>query len=183
VAGADDAAAAAADLGWPVAMKLTGVAIGHKSDLGAIALGLGTEGEVRDAFGRLSASPAADGAQVLLERMADPGVEVLVSATAAGVVPSLVIGLGGIWTEVLDEVAVVPLPADPDRVEAAVRSLRGAAMLTGGRGSERVDVGALAALAARAGEVLLEEGLGLIELNPVICGPGGAVAVDALARR
>ena len=98
-------------------------------------------------------------------------------------VPALVVGLGGIWTEALDDVAVVPLPADPGRVEGAIRSLRGAPILTGGRGGERLDIAAAAAAAARVGELLLEHGLGLLELNPVVVHPRGCVALDAVGWR
>ena len=115
--------------------------------------------------------------------MAEPGVEVVVAARADAVVPALVVGLGGIWTEALDDVAVVPLPATPARVEAALRSLRGAPLLTGGRGLEPVALADLAELAARAGEVLLAERLALLELNPVSVSAGGAVALDAVAAR
>jgi len=94
-----------------------------------------------------------------------------------------VIGLGGVWTEVLTDVAIVPLPADVGRVEAALRSLRGAPLLTGGRGTVPVNLAAVARLAERVGEVLVEESLELIELNPVFAAPDGAVAVDATARR
>ena len=72
--------------------------------------------------------------------MAPPGVELLIAARADAVVPALVVGLGGIWAEALDDVAIVPLPADAERVEAAIRSLRGAAALAGGRGREPVDL-------------------------------------------
>jgi hypothetical protein len=64
-----------------------------------------------------------------------------------------------------------------------VRSLRGAPLLTGGRATEPVDVPAVARLSQRVGEILLEESLDLLELNPVLAGPAGAVAVDATARR
>jgi acetate---CoA ligase (ADP-forming) len=95
-------------------------------------------------------------------------------------VPALTIGLGGIWTELLSDVAVVPLPATPERVERALRSLRGAQVLAGGRGREALDVSAAAALAARIGEVLLERNLALVECNPVIVRPEGALVLDAL---
>ncbi len=95
---------------------------------------------------------------------------------------ALVVGIGGIWTEALDDVAIIPLAASPDRVETALRGLRGAALLTGGRG-EPADVAAVASAAAAAGELLLTEGLSLLELNPVLAGPGGCTAVDAVARR
>jgi hypothetical protein len=110
-------------------------------------------------------------------------VELVVAARRDAVVPALVVGLGGIWTELLDDVAIVPLPASQARVEAALRSLRGAGRLLGARATEPVDLAAVAALAAGCGDLLLAEGLTLLELNPVIAGPGGAVAVDAVARR
>jgi hypothetical protein len=83
----------------------------------------------------------------------------------------------------MDDVAIVPLPASAARVERALRSLRGAPLLTGGRGRTPVDLGGAARLAARVGEVLIEDALELIELNPVLVSPDGAVAVDATARR
>ena len=93
----------------------------------ALRLDLRTADQARAAYRELSGSPAGDGARVLVERMAPPGVELLVAARADAVVPALVVGLGGIWAEALDDVAIVPLPADAERVEAAIRSLRGAA--------------------------------------------------------
>jgi acetyl-CoA synthetase len=180
---AGGAADAAVRLGFPVALKLSSPTLRHKSEAGAIALGLATRDEVATAAERLLALPAAAGAELLVEPMAAPGLELLVAATADGVVPALVVGLGGIWTEAFDDVAIVPLPAAPDRAEAALRSLRGAALLTGGRGTELVDIGAVARAASRIGELLLDEGLELIEVNPLIARPDGCTAVDALARR
>jgi acetate---CoA ligase (ADP-forming) len=178
---ADESVRLAQDLGGPVALKLSSPAIQHKSDSGGLALGLRSDSEVREAHAKLLGSATAD-ARVLVERMVEPGAEVLVAARADAVVPALVVGLGGIWTEVLDDVAIVPLPATPERVEEAIRSLRGAALLTGGRGREPLDVGALAATAARVGELMLEHRLALLELNPVVVHANGCVALDALGR-
>jgi hypothetical protein len=119
---------------------------------------------------------------VLVERMAQPGVEVLVAARRDAVVPALVLALGGIWTELLDDVAIVPLPASPGRVEQAIRSLRAAPLLTGGRGGTPLDVPALAQLASATGEALLALDAELIELNPVLVHEHGAIAVDATIR-
>jgi len=182
VASEDECAAAMQELGGPVAIKLAARQLRHKSDAGALRLDLRTPDEARAAYRALFSSPVADGARVLVERMAPPGVELLVAARADAVVPALVIGLGGIWTEALDDVAIVPLPADAGRVEKAIRSLRGSATLAGGRGREPVDLPAAARLAAALGTLLLESGLGLLELNPVVVHPEGCVALDALGR-
>jgi succinyl-CoA synthetase beta subunit len=177
------AGTAAGEVGYPVALKLSSPALQHKSDAGALALGLESAAAVADAAARLLALPAAAGAELLVERMAEPGTELLVAVRADGVVPALVVGIGGIWTEALDDVAIIPLPATPDRVELAFRGLRGAMLLTGGRGREQVDLASVSRAAVAAGELLLAEGLSLLELNPVIAGPGGVAVVDAVARR
>ena len=183
VLGEQDAVAAWAELGGDaLVLKLSAAHVQHKSELGGVVVGLDTEEDVRQAYPRLAALAAEHDAVVLAERMAEPGVELLVAATTDGIVPALVLGLGGIWTELLDDVAIVPLPADAARVETALRSLRGAPVLVGGRGGVSVDVSATAALAARLGEILLDGGLSVIECNPVIAGPSGAVAVDAAVR-
>jgi acetyl-CoA synthetase len=178
VRGAGEAGAAQFELGAPVAMKATGRR--HKSEHGGVELGVDGPAAARAAYARLA---ARDGDPVLVERMAAPGAELLVAARADGVVPALVVGLGGLWAEALGDVAVLPLPASADRVAAALRGLRGAPVLTGGRGRPALDVDAAAQLGAAAGELLLDEGLVLLELNPVIVHRRGAVAVDALAAR
>ena len=104
----------------------------HKTRSGALALGIASAGGARRrarAAGRAARAPA--GRDLLVERMAPPGLELIVAARADAVVPALVVGLGGAWAEALDDVAIVPLPAEPERVEAALRSLRGAALLSG----------------------------------------------------
>jgi acyl-CoA synthetase (NDP forming) len=178
---ADEAAAIAGELQAPVAMKISHRDIQHKSDVGGVVLGLTDPDKIRVAAEQLLALKP-DGT-VLVEAMAASGVELLVSATRDGVVPSLVIGTGGIWTEVLQDVVVIPLPADAARVADAVRSLRSWPMLSGGRGQQPLAVEQLCELAAAAGRALVDEPLSLIELNPVIVSPLAAVAVDAVVRR
>jgi acetyl-CoA synthetase len=181
VAGEDDAVAALAELGGPVALKLSAPGLLHKSELGGLALDLRTDGDVRAAHRRLVAL-GVDGAAVLAEHMSPPGVELLVGARTHGVVPALIVGMGGLWTEAYDDVAIVPLPATPQRVESALRSLRAAGALTGGRGSAPVELAAVAALAAGVGALLRDRDLELIELNPVLVHASGPIAVDAVAQ-
>jgi acetyl-CoA synthetase len=171
----DDAAEIFVRLGRPVALKLVAEGLRHKTRAGAVALGLDDERNVRWAYRDLVRGNG-HGGEVLVEAMAPAGVELLVSARRDAVVPVLTVGLGGVWTEVLSDAAVVPLPADAERIERALRSLRAATLLDG------VDVPAASALAARVGALLLERDLELIELNPVLVNARGAVAVDALVR-
>jgi len=180
VDGEEDAVACLSELGGRVAVKLSSPTVQHKAELGGLVLDVVTDEGVREAHRRM-AGLGVEGARVLVERMAPPGAELLVAARADAVVPCLVIGAGGIWTEALDDAAVVPLPATAERVEEAIRSLRVAPLLTGARGTTAVDVAALARLAAAAGALLLEHGLELLELNPVIVHERGAIAVDAVA--
>ncbi|MFZ0324293.1 MAG: acetate--CoA ligase family protein [Actinomycetes bacterium] len=171
----------AVDEGSAVVAKLSHPDVQHKSDIGGVALGLATSQDVRREAERMLA--VAPHAALLVERMSSPGVELLVAARSDGVVPTLVVGLGGIWTEVFDDTVVVPLPADPARVTQALLSLKGAPLLTGGRGSAQVALESVAALASAVGQVLIDEALSLIELNPVVVTADDAVALDAAIRR
>jgi len=184
VSGEDDAVAALDELGGDVALKLSSAGVQHKSELGGVAVGLHSADEVRAAYRRLAELAAAHDGCVLAERMAPPGTELIIAVRTDAIVPALVLALGGIWTELLDDVAIVPLPADVVRIESALRSLRGAPLLFGGRGGEPVDLGAAARLAADLAALLVEHGLAEVECNPVLVGPPGqgAVAVDAVVR-
>jgi acetyl-CoA synthetase len=184
VSGERDAIAALDELGGNIALKLSAATVQHKSDLGAVALELRSAEEVQRAYARLTVLGAAHDGSVLAERMASPGVELMVAARTDAIVPALVLALGGIWTELLDDVAIVPLPADAVRIEGALRSLRGAPALLGGRGREAADLPAAARVAEGIAELLVERSLGEVECNPVLVGPAGrgAVAVDASIR-
>ena len=152
----DAAVAAWRELGGAVALKRTGLR--HKSVNGGLILDVDDEIAVKQAYRRL-------GGTVLVERMAEPGTELLVAVRRDGVVPVLVVGLGGVHTERLDTAAIVPLPVTHARVNEALHTL----------GVDAPD--AVATLAIK----LAELPLALIELNPVIVRAQSAVAVDALA--
>ncbi len=78
---------------------------------------------------------------------------------------------------------MLPLPVSAARAERALRALRGSGALTGARGGRSLDLEAAAGLASRVGELLIEQRLGLLELNPVALTDRGAIALDAVARR
>jgi acyl-CoA synthetase (NDP forming) len=184
VSGEREAVAALGELGGNVALKLSAAGVQHKSELGAVALGLQSADEMRRSYTRLAALAVQHDGCVLAEAMAAPGVELIIAARTDGIVPALVLGLGGIWTELLDDVTIVPLPADAERVQRALRSLRGAPLLLGARGGQSVDLDAAARLAEAIGELLVQRSLAEVECNPVLVGHSGAgaVAVDAAIR-
>ena len=180
---ADDAADVAATIGFPVVVKACAAGLDHKSDLGAVAVGLADVAAVRAAAARILALEALPPSACLIVEQLISGVEVLVSATRTGVVPALVIGLGGVWAEALGEVVVIPLPADAERVREGVDQLRGSAVLRGDRGQQGYAIDALCHLASEVGRLLIDSGASLIELNPVIVSSDGAVAADAVIVR
>jgi acyl-CoA synthetase (NDP forming) len=189
VAGADAAVAAAAALGFPVALKLISPDFPHKTDLGLVRLDLADGPAVAAAHDALLAharalDPAARIDGVLVQQQVGRGVEMLVGLSADPQVgPALTIGAGGIHAEILRDVAVRPLPVDEGDVREMIAGLRCAPLLAGARGAPPADTDALVRLAlavARLG--LAAEGrLAELDLNPVIVRPDGAVAVDCLA--
>jgi acetyl-CoA synthetase len=178
---ADAVVAAAAELDGPVALKLSAAGLVHKTELGALVVGLTDAAALASATHRLLALPSAGrGTVLLVEQMATGDAEVLVSARCGGVVPTLTLGLGGLWAEALSDVVTLPLPVAPEQVLGALPLLRGAAVLHRRRDRRVLDLGALAVLAGRVGDLLLARELTLVECNPVIVSSAGAVAVDAV---
>ena len=181
---AGEAAAAAAALGFPVVIKATGTALEHKSEVGGVVLNVRTPAETAAAAQRLSAlSPT-----LLVEEMITDGVaEVLVGMRVDpqfGLL--LVLGAGGVLTELLrDSVTLLP-PFTAAGITAALGRLQAAPLLAGFRGRPAADVPALVETALGCTRYALDnlERLAELDLNPVIVRPRGqgAVAVDALIR-
>jgi acyl-CoA synthetase (NDP forming) len=179
VAGADEAAAAAVELGGPVALKALGLL--HKSDAGGVALGLETEAGVRAAFAAMDARLHAPG--YCVERMADTrdAVELI-----AGVRrdprfgPVVMVGLGGVLAEVLHDVTFSLAPVDAAGALAMLDRLAGAPLLRGIRGRPPVDRGAVAeAVATLSLLAAAHPEIAELEVNPLLARPGGCEALDA----
>jgi acetyl-CoA synthetase len=171
--------------GGPAAVKLDAEGLAHKTEAGGVILGVTDEDGIHAAARTLEAAAARAGARVrgfLVEPMAPAGVEVIVGGRRDPVFgPVVLVGLGGILAEVLDDVAVLLAPVSEPEARAALDRLRGARLLHGVRGRPAVDLDALAGLVAQVGRTLVADpSIAEIDLNPVIASPGEVVAVDAL---
>ena len=184
---ADEAVAIARRVGLPVALKICSAQITHKSDIGGVALGLGSEAEVRAGYEKVRAAgeavtdAAIDG--VLVTPMRSGGAELLAGVTvdpAFG--PVLAVGLGGIWVEVLNDTSLRLLPVDAAEVRRMLGELRGLPLLQGARGSQPADLDAVAEAIAGLGEVALSlnGALRALEVNPLWVNGDQVEALDVL---
>lgn len=186
-AGELDAAAAA--LGFPLALKIQSRDIPHKTEIGGVRLGIAdaaglraAHAEVLDAASRAVPDARIDG--VLIERMAPRGVEIIVGVLRDETFgPVLTVGLGGITAELFADATFRTAPVDEDEALEMLRELRGFPLLDGFRGAPPADTGALARLIARVSAVAAAaDTVREIELNPVIVHSAGAgcTIADAL---
>jgi acyl-CoA synthetase (NDP forming) len=180
VASPDEARAAAAELGYPVVVKALGLL--HKSDDGGVALGIEDEQGLDEALARMTTLPAE---QYSVERMAPvgDGAELIVGClNDPRFGPIVLVGLGGVYAELLDDTAVALAPVDAARAVDLIHSLRGAPILAGARGRPHLDVNAAGeAVAALSRLAASRPGLAELEINPLLVLPDGALGLDARA--
>ncbi len=175
------ALAAAAELGYPVVLKTGEPGIDHKSDVGGVVLGLAGPAALAAAYQDLAERL---GRRVLVGETIPAGLELSLGlARDHELGPLLVVGAGGVLVELLADRAVALPPAGPEQARELVGQLRVAALLAGARGQPAVDQDAVVAAITGLSQLAIELGDGLeaLDINPLICGPHGAVAVDALA--
>ena len=186
VAGADEAARAAEELGGRVALKAIAPGLVHKTEAGAVRLGLAA-GEVREAALALTHRLAAAGRPptgFLVQRMAEPGVEMIV-----GVVhdpqfgPVVACGAGGTVVELVKDVAIRLTPLSARGAEEMVRELRTHPLLAGYRGAPPADEGALVDIVLRVAAMVEDlPAIAELDLNPVLVHARGATIADARVR-
>jgi acyl-CoA synthetase (NDP forming) len=178
---------AADELGGKVALKAAGPEILHKSDLGAVAVGLEGGAQVSWEAVRIDERLAEEGLareRFIVQRMIETGVEVLIGVVGDAVFgPVIAFGAGGVQAELLKDVAVRIAPIGPGDAAEMIRSLATYPLLTGYRGAPAADIGSLEQLLLRLSAVVdAHHELAEIDLNPVIAGPEGAQVVDARVR-
>ncbi len=180
---ADGALAAAEAIGYPVVLKTADPAVTHKSDVRGVLVGLRGPAELARAYADLSARL---GPRVLVGQSVPAGPELAVGiARDPDLGPLIVVGAGGVLVELLADRAVALPPVDERTARQMVAGLRVARLLTGVRGAPPADLDAVIRAVTGLSEVACELGdeLEALDVNPLICGPRGAVAVDVLAVR
>ena len=174
----------AAEIGYPIVVKVDAVGIAHKSDIGAVRIGLRDAADVRTAAAELLALALPDGAtrRGLLVAPHLAGRELIVGARRDSSFGALVlVGLGGIYAEALDDVAIRLAPVSADDAAAMLDGLRGQRLLGPLRGQPPIDRDAVIDAIVCIGRAIVADPTVLeIDVNPLISVPGRTVAADAL---
>lgn len=183
---ADDAASTASEIGFPVVLKIVSPEVTHKSDVGGVKIGIGSEDEAKAAYDQIMAAvkerqPDAKIEGVAVQKLAPQGIEVIVGVSKDPQFgPVVMFGLGGIFVEVLKDVAFRIVPLEPKDAEQMIREIKSFPVLEGVRGQEPADLEALEGLILKLSQFIeahpeIEE----LDLNPVFAYPDGCIAVDA----
>jgi succinyl-CoA synthetase beta subunit len=175
------ALAAAASIGYPVVLKTDEPSIAHKSDVGGVLLGIADPAALAAGYADLAARL---GPRVLVSQTAPPGTELALGlVTDPGLGPLIVVGAGGVLVELLADRFVALPPVDEQQAAKLVGRLRVSQLLAGARGAPPADLGAVTRAIAGLSQLAAELGddLTALDINPLICTPHAALAVDALA--
>jgi acyl-CoA synthetase (NDP forming) len=190
VTSASEALDAAEQTGFPVVLKVSAPGLAHKTDVGGVVLGVGSAVAAARAYEQIviAVSVAAPGTPiegVLVSPMRTEGVDLLVGIVRDGTWGlTLVVGLGGIWVEVLQDSVVRALPVTSPQVREMLAELKSFPLLTGSRGSEPVDLDELSRVIARiaAIAVALGDDVEELEINPLRAAGSRIEVLDALVR-
>lgn len=182
----DEAAAAAAGIGFPVVLKINSPDIAHKTEAGGVELDVPDEAAAREAFRRIRDNVAArrpdartDGVIVAQKRRG--GVELILGSIVDPIFGTIVmVGAGGVLTELMEDVSLRRAPVGPADAEEMLGELRAARLLDGFRGAPPADRAALVkAIVDFSALALSLSGRATMEINPLLAGPDGCVALDA----
>jgi acetate---CoA ligase (ADP-forming) subunit beta len=175
----DHAVAGARAVGYPLVAKIVSPAVMHKSDVGGVAVGIGSEAELKTVFSRFARHKAFAG--VLLENVVE-GLELIVGGkidTQFG--PVVLLGIGGKGVEIYKDRTLRMAPVQERDVLSMVHCLTAGRLLSGFRGGSPIDMQALVGLMTAFSKLLLKmaDQITSVDLNPVICSPQGCVVADA----
>jgi succinyl-CoA synthetase beta subunit len=175
----DEALDEAHAMGYPLVAKVVSPRVVHKSDVGGVAVGIGSDGELTAVFERLRTIGGFEG--LLIEPMA-AGRELIIGAKIDYQFgPVVLLGIGGTGVEIYGDTALRMAPIDERGVRAMISGLRARALIEGHRGEDPLDIAALTRVLVTFSQLVmdLEAYIESIDLNPVICSPQGCVIADA----
>ena len=183
---ADQAAKAAKKLGFPLVMKVVSPQILHKTDVGGVKVGLDNVNDVKktfnDMYKRLSKKKGVQLKGILLEKMVPKGTELIVGLqNDPQFGPVIMVGIGGVLTEVFRDVAFRMLPITTSDAKSMLDELKGAKMLKGFRGSEPIDINMLSKALVQIGKLGVDNAshFDSIDFNPIVVYPKSYAVVDA----
>ena len=182
----DEAFRIASSIGFPVVMKISSPDISHKSDVGGVVLNIMKE-NVKAAYSDMisrirKAVPGANIEGILVQQMAPSGHEVIVGLKKdAQFGHALMFGLGGIFVEIYKDVSFRVIPIDKKEALEMISEIKGYPILKGIRGRKPADVDAVADVLVSVSEMAQKENIVELDINPLIVGENGAIAVDARA--
>jgi len=182
----EEAKSCAQKLGYPVALKVISPDILHKTDVGGVLVGLSSVDSVETGYQRImqnvkARNPNARILGMLVQKMAPESTEVIVgSVNDPQFGPTILFGLGGIFVEVLKDVAFRIAPLEEHDARAMITEIKGYPVIMGQRGSPPVDQGAIVSLILNTSRLVTENPqIVQMDLNPVIVYEHGAIVVDA----
>ncbi|HEV7192346.1 MAG TPA: GNAT family N-acetyltransferase [Jatrophihabitantaceae bacterium] len=177
---ADSAVAAADEIGYPVALKVSASAVVHKTDVGGVRLGLADADGVREAVADIDAAVSIPH-EFLVQQMSLPGVELIIGAVRdPHVGPMVMVGAGGILADLVDDRAFRLAPLRSGHAAEMIAGLRCSRLLDGYRGRPAADRDAVRDVLVRVAALVSEvPEIVELDLNPLVCTPGGVVVVDA----
>lgn len=186
VTSAEEAVKQAKKIGFPLVMKVVSPQILHKTDVGGVKVGLDNVNDVKktfkDMYGRLSKKKGVEVKGILLEKMVPKGVELIVGIqNDPQFGPVIMVGLGGIMTEVMKDVAFRLLPITTSDAKSMLNELKGSALLKGFRGSEPIDTNMVAKMLVQIGKLGVDNAdyINSVDFNPVVVYPKSHFVVDA----
>ncbi|MGQ0376513.1 MAG: 3-hydroxypropionate--CoA ligase [Nitrososphaerota archaeon] len=183
---ADQAAKAAKKLGFPLVMKVVSPQILHKTDVGGVKVGIDNVKDVKktfnDMYKRLSKKKGVPLTGILLEKMVPKGIEIIVGLqNDPQFGPVIMVGVGGVLTEIFRDVAFRMLPITTDDAKSMLDELKGSKMLKGFRGSKPIDINMLSKALVQIGKLGVDNAshFDSIDFNPIVVYPKSYAVVDA----
>ena len=181
VSSAEQLQSASAEIGFPLVLKTAEVGIEHKTEVGGVMLNITSEGQLQEAYLDFSLRL---GAKAMVAPMVETGgVEMILGVSRDDQFgPTVVVGFGGIYAEVLSDVAVLLPPFDAAKVKGALETLSMFPLLNGARGGLRMDINSYCEAAAKMSAIALAfaDNVVEIDINPIQLNTKGCIGLDAL---